>query len=135
MNQVFEQEFPAIARRYKTCAEALGIKPLFGYFFNFCLNAPRPLLGILRVHCKPHVDWKNLAIGICVIFIYGKRLLLLRGQSLPKPILHCLGTFNSKERSWLVIWEAGIIVEMPPGVFVMYPSSLFFHFNVDMCGM
>jgi len=133
MNQVFEQEFPAIALRYKACADTLGIKPLFGYFFNFCLNAPRPRFGIRRVHCKPHVDWKNLAIGICVIFIYGKRL--LQGSPPPKPILHLLGTFNSKERSWLVIWEAGIVVEMPPGVFAMYPSSLFFHFNIDMCGV
>lgn len=23
------------------------------------------------MHCAPHVDFKNLAIGICVIFIYG----------------------------------------------------------------
>ncbi|KAG2337864.1 hypothetical protein BDR05DRAFT_838057, partial [Suillus weaverae] len=61
-----------------------------------------------------HVDWKNIAIGVCVIFIYGQ--------------------FNSKERSWLVIWEAGLVIEMPPGVFVMYPSSLFFHFNVDIYG-
>ncbi|KAG1723548.1 hypothetical protein EDB19DRAFT_1916013 [Suillus lakei] len=53
--------------------------------------------------------------GVCVVFIYGK--------------------FNSKERSWLVIWEAGLVVEMPAGVFVMYPSSLFFHFNVDMCDL
>ena len=45
-----------------------------------------------------------------------------------------IGTFNSKERSWLVIWEAGVVIEMPAGVFVMYPSSLFYHFNVDMCG-
>jgi len=26
------------------------------------------------------------------------------------------------------------MLELPPGVFVMYPSSLFFHFNVDVCG-
>jgi hypothetical protein len=45
-----------------------------------------------------------------------------------------IGAFNSKERSWLVIWEAGIVIEMPAGVFVMYPSSLFYHLNIDMCG-
>ena len=45
-----------------------------------------------------------------------------------------LGFFNSCELSWLVIWEAGIIIEIPAGVFVMYPSSLFFHFNFDMSG-
>jgi hypothetical protein len=72
MNEVFEQEFPLLAKRYRNCAKALGISPAFGYFFNFCLNAPRPHRGIRRVHCKPHVDWKNLAIGICVVFIYGR---------------------------------------------------------------
>ncbi|KAG1726937.1 hypothetical protein EDB19DRAFT_1914433 [Suillus lakei] len=87
MNAVFQEEFPLLARR----------------------------AGVRRVHCSPHVDWKNIAIGICVIFIYGD--------------------FNSKERSWLVIWEAGLVIEMPAGVFVMYPSSLFFHFNVDMCDL
>ncbi|KAG1721347.1 hypothetical protein EDB19DRAFT_1835556 [Suillus lakei] len=107
---IFE-EFPLLARRYRACAEALRIQPLYGHFFNFCLNSARA--GVRRVHCSPHVDWKNIAIGVCVVFIYGK--------------------FNSKERSWLVIWEAGLVVEMPAGVFVMYPSSLFFHFNVDMC--
>src|SRR5882672_9174152 len=49
MNQVFEQEFPAIALRYKACADTLGIKPLFGYFFNFCLNAPRPVDAVVLV--------------------------------------------------------------------------------------
>lgn len=44
------------------------------------------------------------------------------------------GIFNSSERCWLVIWEAGVILEMPPGVFLMYPSSLFVHFNIDVCG-
>ncbi|KAG1834973.1 hypothetical protein DFJ58DRAFT_847503 [Suillus subalutaceus] len=106
-------EFPLLARRYMACAEALGIQPLYGHFFNFCLNSARA--GVPRVHCSPHVDWKNIAIGVCVIFIYGQ--------------------FNSKERSWLVIWEAGVVIEMPPGVFVMYPSSLFFHFNVDICDL
>lgn len=33
-----------------------------------------------------------------------------------------------------MIWEAGIVLEMPPGVFLMFPSSLFVHFNVDVCG-
>jgi len=26
------------------------------------------------------------------------------------------------------------MLELPRGVFVMYPSSLFFHFNIDVCG-
>lgn len=75
MNEILEVEFPLIARRYKACAQYMrdtyGIEPLYGLFWNFCLNAARPKRVIRRVHCFPHVDWKNLAIGICVVFVYG----------------------------------------------------------------
>lgn len=40
--------------------------------------------------------------------------------------------FNHRQKAWLVIWEAAIIIEIPPGVFVAYPSSLFYHFNFDV---
>jgi hypothetical protein len=76
MNKIFEKEFPQLAERYRQCAQRLGIQPLYGLFFNFCLNAPRLYKGIKRVHCLPHVDWKNLAIGICVVFVYGEVLAL-----------------------------------------------------------
>ncbi|KAH9833128.1 uncharacterized protein C8Q71DRAFT_725808 [Rhodofomes roseus] len=39
--------------------------------------------------------------------------------------------FNSKHRSWPVIWEAGIVIEVPPWTQVMYLSSLFLHLNID----
>ncbi|KAJ3866993.1 hypothetical protein EV359DRAFT_61873 [Lentinula novae-zelandiae] len=42
------------------------------------------------------------------------------------------GHFNHHEKCWLVIWEAGIVLELPPGVFLFYPSSLFLHFNLDI---
>ena len=118
-----------MAARVRMCAEKLGITPLFGNFFNFCVNAPRYDKGIRRVNCFPHVDWKNLAIFVCIVFVYGMLPNFsweLHGSS------GFLGEFNSKEKSWLVIWEAGVIIELPPGVFVMYPSALFCHFNVDM---
>ncbi|THU84826.1 hypothetical protein K435DRAFT_806393 [Dendrothele bispora CBS 962.96] len=106
--------FPQVAKRYQDCAtkleEMYGIKPLFGLFWNFCVNVPRA--GIRRVHCKPHIDYKNIALGVCMIFVFGH--------------------FNHHERCWLVLWEAGIAVELPPGVFLIYPSSLFLHFNIDL---
>ncbi|KAJ7114581.1 hypothetical protein C8R43DRAFT_943344 [Mycena crocata] len=34
-----------------------GIKPLFGYFWNFCWNASFP--GQARIHTGPHADCKN----------------------------------------------------------------------------
>lgn len=74
MNHLFSLHFPLIARRYRECANKLGIKALFGLFFNFCINAP--LDPAERIHCAPHVDWKNLAMGICVVFVYGKQYVL-----------------------------------------------------------
>ena len=33
-----------------------------------------------------------------------------------------------------MLWEAGLIIEVPPGALIYYPSSLFTHFNVDITG-
>lgn len=85
-----------------------GISPDFGTFWNWGLNAPRP--G--GVDCLPRVDAKNLALGIYIVFVYG--------------------VFNHLEKAWLVIWEAGVCLQLPPGVFVLYPSSIFFSFNIDL---
>ncbi len=62
----------------------------------------------------------------------GVSLLLYESFLLCLPSL--LAEFKSKERSWLVIWELGIVVELPPGVIALYPSSLFLHWNVDVRG-
>ncbi|TFK72814.1 hypothetical protein BDN72DRAFT_894457 [Pluteus cervinus] len=108
--------FPAVAARYLACAEywaAKGITPHFGLFWCYCWNAcykNQP-----RIHCQPHMDSKNV-VGVCVVVVYEKP-----GYQ-----------FDHKTRSWLVIWDAGIIVEMPPWTAAVYPSSLFLHFNVDL---
>lgn len=47
------------------------IEPLFGLFWNFCINAPLPRDGVYRVSCWPHVDAMNLALGICIVYVYG----------------------------------------------------------------
>ncbi len=63
--------FPGVAKRVETSAawhEANhGIKPLFGVFWNLCLNALFP--GQSRVHCLPHTDFKNI-VGVCLLGIY-----------------------------------------------------------------
>ena len=43
-------------------------------------------------------------------------------------------SFNSKERAWLVIWELEILLELPVGVLLFFPSALFYHFNIDITG-
>lgn len=96
-----------------------NLRAPFGFFWNWCLNAPwlgsqmeGEWEGKKRVHCDPHVDFKNLALGVCIVFVFG--------------------VFNHREKAWLVIWEANVFMELPPGAFILYSSSLFFHFNVDL---
>ncbi|KAJ7872179.1 hypothetical protein B0H14DRAFT_3131662 [Mycena olivaceomarginata] len=74
----------------------------------------RPLLR--RIHCRPHADKKN-QIGVCVLLIYALKTAL---------------QFDHRKYTWLVIWEAGVAVELPPWVILIYPSALFYHFNLDV---
>ncbi|KAK7020705.1 hypothetical protein VNI00_017647 [Paramarasmius palmivorus] len=109
-----QKYFPRVYERYRRCSDYMlankGFEaPYGGIFFNFCLNGARE--GVDRVFCDPHVDFKNVALGVCMVFVYGH--------------------FDHWERCWLVIWEAGVVLELPPGVFIIYPSSLFLHFNID----
>ncbi|RPD69242.1 hypothetical protein L226DRAFT_539921 [Lentinus tigrinus ALCF2SS1-7] len=121
-SSIFEQRFPSLVKRVRHCAECLKLmdepfaryaEPMFGYWYNYCINGARVGAGVDGVMTRPHVDGKNLALMMCVVFVYGN--------------------FNYKEKAWLVLWEANVIIELPPGVFLFYPSSLFTHFNVDIC--
>jgi hypothetical protein len=71
--------FPGIAKRYLDCAKEMesqfGISPPYGgLFWNFCLNGARSNgpLEVPRVFCKPHIDWKNIALAVCMVYVYGK---------------------------------------------------------------
>ena len=46
--------------------------PLFGCFYNYCINGPRA--QVLGVSTEPHVDGKNLALMLCGVFVWGKRI-------------------------------------------------------------
>lgn len=131
--------FPEIVARYKRCHEYIktryGINPMYGLFYNFCLNGAWPGKTD-RVYCEPHVDWKNIAIGVCLVFVYGELIMAKSCYSCTK-FRRFTGNFDHRRKAWLVIWEAGVIIEIPAGVFVAYPSSLFYHFNWDIgtiCG-
>lgn len=73
--QFLEDSFPLIVARYKECHRIIWdnykIKPMYGLFYNFCLNGAWPGKAD-RVYCEPHVDWKNIAIGVCLVFVYGE---------------------------------------------------------------
>ncbi|KAF9471067.1 hypothetical protein BDN70DRAFT_901632 [Pholiota conissans] len=40
--------------------------------------------------------------------------------------------FNHFKRTWLVLWEAAIAIHLPPWTMLAYPSSLLYHFNIDV---
>ncbi|TFK67546.1 hypothetical protein BDN72DRAFT_842893 [Pluteus cervinus] len=109
--------FPWVLKRYqdniKWHKEHHGIQPLFPPFWNYCFNAL--YVGQDRVHCLPHSDSKNI-VGICAVMVYE-----LEGTD-----------FDFTRKSWLCIWDAGVIVELRPWKVVLYPSSLMYHFNVDI---
>ena len=44
------------------------------------------------------------------------------------------GPKNKYEKVWLVLWEAGVVIQVPAGVAILYPSALLLHFNVDIPG-
>ncbi|KAI0687310.1 hypothetical protein C8Q76DRAFT_803615 [Earliella scabrosa] len=71
-----------------------------------------PQDNVEGVLTRPHVDGKNLALMMCVVFVWGN--------------------FRHKEKAWLVLWEAGLIIKLRPGCLLSYPSSLFTHFNVNI---
>jgi hypothetical protein len=43
------------------------MRPLFGLYWCVCINAT--FIGQKRVHCKPHVDAKNV-VGVCTLLVY-----------------------------------------------------------------
>lgn len=127
--------FPGVAKRFEESLayheREYGIRPIFGLFWNLCINAP--FLGQKRVHCRPHADAKNI-VGVCALVVYQ------RPGAFPPPPLCVSDTkptgtkFDSKRKTWLVLWEAGVVLELPPWVFIAYPSSLLYHFNIDIDG-
>ncbi len=111
--------FPGVAERVKASAAwheiNHGIKPLFGVFWNLCINALFP--GQSRVHCLPHTDFKNI-VGVCLLAIYqvpGKRLVSSLSRVINYSHFHRKG-FQSQEKvlaSSLGSW--GSSLSSPPG--------------------
>ncbi|KAJ7025989.1 hypothetical protein C8F04DRAFT_1268582 [Mycena alexandri] len=115
---IFRTIWPALAARFKADAdwhrEHHGIEPMFDLFWNFCWNASFP--DQRRTHAYPHVDGKN-QLSCCFIFTF---------------VLKSGAKFNHKVRTWLALWEADAILELPPWTLTGYPSALFYHFNIDV---
>jgi hypothetical protein len=136
ISDLVELVFPGAAARFKADTAwhkaKYDIELLFGLFWNLCLNAR--FRGQRCIHCKPHADAKNV-IGICALLIFilsdgGRHLLRfpLRKLTLPPD------KFNDTQRTWLVLWEAGVAIQLPPWTPALYPSAILYHFNVDVDG-
>jgi hypothetical protein len=88
--------FPKVAARYQKNVDDIGrkyngkIKPHFGLFWNFCLNSE--FGEVERVHCLPHVDSKNLAMGLCALYVYGEPFSLLLYLLLKFALLQVVST-------------------------------------------
>ncbi|KAF9509697.1 hypothetical protein BS47DRAFT_1365080 [Hydnum rufescens UP504] len=95
--------FPAIAEKYCQCDEYWRcrtngmVKAVSSLFFLITINAS------LSEHVKTwlHSDRKNIAVGICALFIF--------------------------EQAWLVNLEANIVIQLPARVFFLFPSALITH--------
>jgi hypothetical protein len=131
--------FPGVAKRFEQCTEwhksKHKFKPLFGCFFNLCINGIFPNSGINCIHCCLHLDFKNI-VGVCVLLVYQDPCewpSLNSSQRLKHSIL-VAKPCNHQKISWLILWEAGVTIELPPWVMLAYPSSLLHHFNVDFPG-
>jgi hypothetical protein len=59
-----------IKKRQITEDEVFG-----GIFLQFCPNLPTPdeKKPINNVFCLPHIDSKNVALGLCLLFVYSRR--------------------------------------------------------------
>ncbi|KAF9512964.1 hypothetical protein BS47DRAFT_1393708 [Hydnum rufescens UP504] len=113
LTKLLDQYFPVIAAKYRAADEFWRSKTnnqvtvQFSLFFCVAINATVKS----PVKTVPHRDFKNVAIGVCAIFV--------------------LGFFDDGETAWLVNFEAGIVIQLPTGVFLLYPSALITHFNVN----
>jgi hypothetical protein len=126
--------FPGIASLYQEVDEFWhekgSAKPQmdFGLFYTMAINVD---MGP-RVKSNPHRDVMNLAWGICVILAFGALCFMAAG--LPADPMHPIGFFADGQLAWLVNLEAGIVIQIPSGVFYFCLSSIITHYNVDRRG-
>ncbi|KAF9520947.1 hypothetical protein BS47DRAFT_1386640 [Hydnum rufescens UP504] len=105
--------FPTIAAKYRHCHEYWQAQT------NGCMGAVSSIFFLVsinasfseRVKTLPHRDRKNIAVGICGVFVFG--------------------FFDDVEDAWLVNLEANIVIQLPAGVFFLFPSALITHWNLD----
>lgn len=65
-----------------------------------------------RTKCHRHTDSLNLPFGWCAIT--------------------ALGNFDYRKGGHLILWEAGLVIEFPPGTTILIPSATISHSNTPV---
>ncbi|RPD67975.1 hypothetical protein L226DRAFT_548703 [Lentinus tigrinus ALCF2SS1-7] len=65
-----------------------------------------------RTVTYPHLDQANLATGMCCVT--------------------ALGDFDYRRGGHLILWDLGLVIQVPPGATYLIPSAILVHSNVDI---
>ncbi|KAK4331281.1 LigA [Rhodotorula toruloides] len=110
--------FPSVYNRFAK-ADPGQVNPAhpfrcwYGIFPLFCLNYATNLpVHRLQVHCLEHVDYKNVAGGVCAVLAYSD--------------------FDSTKSHYLIFHDLRLVIEFPAGTLAVYPSFLLAHSNVSL---
>jgi hypothetical protein len=75
-------------------------------FASYTLNVGRQCI------CNVHVDGNNLVSGLCLVIPFGD--------------------FNHQNGGHLILHELRMVLELPPGSIVLFPSAIISHENVGI---
>ena len=74
LTDIIERNFPFLAERMHNNKawhlKHTGFEPDFGLFWNLCVNAPSPQVGVERCISAPHADSKNVAALFCALLAF-----------------------------------------------------------------
>ncbi|KAG6887898.1 hypothetical protein C0992_010308 [Termitomyces sp. T32_za158] len=94
------------------------IDPLYKDFPDLRRNFPRSIYPCVAFNFGPnvwtyrHKDSGNCPFGFCAI--------------------QALGKFDPTKGGHIILWEAGYVVEFPPGALILLPSATMMHSNVPI---
>lgn len=110
---VFAKYFPDLFDYYDTTMEsACTLSPACEYlvkdlpFTSFTLNVGKQSV------CNVHVDALNMVAGLCMV--------------IP------LGTFDHEKEGHLILHELKLVLELPSGSIILFPSAIISHENVGI---
>jgi hypothetical protein len=107
---IFAYYFPRLFQEYTHMMEIFHKKYNVGYPLKHAVFAAASTNHGPRAITFEHTDQGNKANGICPIF--------------------CSGKFDPKKSGHLILRDLQLLVEFPPGTFILIPSAVLLHGNV-----